>query len=233
MKRFYILIILVPLALLAVIDIVLIIKHHKPKTNNPDTFTQPQKMCIFDVDNTMTHAANAENTGVCPNTQFLDIDPPNWPKGGGTTQTVKDSFAKCKQLGYGIAIATAETGQEFQAPEQAVFLSNLDPELNQDFINSPNLQYGCKIITAKDANGNLDCSSNEFTDKTAMYLNIMNYNNIPPSQWGNSIVFDDDMKNLTTAKGLGFKVCQASPQCGGVYCDTGCGIPEHCLDAIV
>lgn len=65
-----------------------------------------------------------------------------------------------------------------------------------------------------------------------MYQNIMNYYGIPPDQWKNSVVFDDDMNNLTTAHRMGFRVCQASPECGGVYCDKGCGLQSECLGVI-
>lgn len=65
-----------------------------------------------------------------------------------------------------------------------------------------------------------------------MYQNIMNHYDIPPDQWGNSVVFDDDMSNLTTAHEMGFRVCQASPECGGKYCTQGCGMRKDCLNLL-
>ncbi len=69
---------------------------------------------------------------------------------------------------------------------------------------------------------------------------IMNYNNIEPKEWENSILFDDAMSNLSMASvfsnlaedGTDIKTCQASPNCGGEYCDTGCGLPRGCLNLI-
>jgi len=184
-------------------------------------------MCIFDIDNTLTHGADAKK--VCPTTVFIDDPPPHWPPTGGTTQTVKDAIKKCQQQGYGIAIATAENASQFDTSSQHKFIKSLMPDI--DF-KKPNFQESCTIITSRDQKNQLYCKSNEFKDKTAMYINIMNYNNIPPNEWKNSIVFDDALSNLTTAGGLGFKVCQASPQCGGVYCSSGCALPPHCLDVI-
>lgn len=194
--------------------------------------TRPNKMCIFDIDNTLTHGADAENPGNCPGTQFLDDIPPDWPKDGGTTQTVKDAIAKCRAQGYGIAIATAETGDEAINSQQEKFLKHLDPQFDTKFVKSPNFQESCKVITSQDEKSQLWCKNNEFGDKTAMYLNIMNYNGIPPNAWKESIVFDDQLSNLKVAGGLGFQICQASPQCGGTYCSKGCAIPSACLDVI-
>ena len=47
-----------------------------------------------------------------------------------------------------------------------------------------------------------------------------------------SIMFDDDLNNLTAATALGLRTVQSSPNCGGVYCDTGCGIMEAGVQAI-
>lgn len=190
-------------------------------------------MCIFDIDNTLTHGADAEKTGVCPDAKFLDTPPPHWPPGGGTTQTVKDIIAKCREKGYGIAIATAEDKDEYDTPEQRAFLKALDPLFDAEFINTSNFQDSCDVITSSDNKSQLWCKTNEFADKTKMYIDIMNYQNIQPSEWKNSIVFDDALSNLTTAGELGFKVCQASPECGGVYCSASCALPKSCLNIIV
>ena len=68
-------------------------------------------VCIFDVDNTLTHAENANSTH-CPNTQFINNPPPGFPENGGTTDWVLGAINKCKDLGYGLAIATAESGAQ-------------------------------------------------------------------------------------------------------------------------
>ncbi len=65
-----------------------------------------------------------------------------------------------------------------------------------------------------------------------MIIEIMNYYNIVPPRWKYSIMFDDELKNLTAATQLGLKTVQSSPNCAGVYCDTGCGIMEAGLQAI-
>ena len=184
-----------------------------------------EKVCIFDIDNTLTHGAKAsENT--CPNTIFENRPEPAWPVRGGTNQFVKQVVQKCKDKGYGLAIASAESGDEAINQRQYTFLSNINSDFNPQFLQSPRYQTSCSIFSKP------YCLKNEYADKTAMYQNIMNYYNIPPANWNQSIVFDDVTSNLCTANRLGFKTCQASPECGGSYCEQGCGIGRDCLNVI-
>lgn len=183
-------------------------------------------MCIFDIDNTLTHGELASSC----ETQMIDIPPPGWPPNGGTTQAVKNIISKCREKGYGIALATSENETEYNRATQHKFLNSLG--FDDNFLGSPNFQQSCKVITSMD-DDNRWCLNNEFKDKTSMYINIMNYNNISPENWKYSIVFDDSIDNLAIAARLGFKICQASLQCGGIYCSQGCGMPSSCADVIV
>jgi hypothetical protein len=64
----------------------------------------------------------------------------------------------------------------------------------------------------------------EFGFKQAMILNIMQHYNVQPECFKNSILFDDQIENLTSAHDLGLGAVQASPECAGRYCDLGCGL---------
>ncbi|MFT6437658.1 MAG: hypothetical protein ACJAVI_005734 [Candidatus Azotimanducaceae bacterium] len=114
-------------------------------------------VCIFDVDDTLTHAADA-NATLCPNTQFDNQPPPGFPPGGGTTNWVKTAIQQCEDLGYEIAIATAESGSQSgtggaENPKQHTFISSLSPRFNDDFFVSPAFQTSCKVVTAEGQNG--------------------------------------------------------------------------------
>ena len=184
------------------------------------------KVCIFDIDNTLTHGVNAkcrrDNT-------FYNNPSPYFPgKGSGTTKDVRDVINKCYQNGYGIAIATAETGSNALNQQQYNFLKHVNPKVFTDeFLKSDRYQSLCSIIDKP------DCMTDyKYSDKTTMYQNIMNHYGIKPEDWNKSIVFDDSAANLSTASKMGFKVCQASPECGGIYCDRGCGVGNYCLGVI-
>ena len=195
------------------------------------------RVCIFDVDNTLTHGIDASQSSCCPQgNNCLLNDPqyqPNWPTtGSGTSQYVLDTIKKCKNNGYDIAIATAESGLESMNPHQKRFIKAVTGKQLQ---GTPMFQNSCTaqgIDNATCVQGNKDnhpCCANEHPDKTNMYNNIMNHKNIPKNKWNRSIVFDDAQSNLDTAKKLGFRTCQASPKCKGVYCNKGCGIPLSCV----
>ena len=186
------------------------------------------RVCIFDIDRTLTHGDKA-NPEVCPGLERFDEFPPMYPAfGGGTTQEVREVIQRCKDRGYEIAIATAEEGAQAHTPKQHAFLKYVDPEVFTDeFLSSPRFQSACNVINEP------WCTHNQYKNKTAMFQNIMNYYNIPPSEWKNSIVFDDMAPNLTTASEMGFKVCQASQECGGQGgCPQGCGLRRGCLGVI-
>ena len=145
---------------------------------------------------------------------------PNWP---GTSHAVLDTIQKCR------AIATAESGTEALNKKQRNFIKNI---VGENIVDTPMYQNAC---TAQGVY-NVDCSKNnhiccttEYPDKTQMYTNIMNHKGINPEEWHKSIVFDDAKSNLQTAHKMGFQTCQASPQCGGTYCDKGCGLMDDCL----
>jgi hypothetical protein len=70
-----------------------------------------QKICIFDVDNTVT-------VGKSHTCQILPSHPsPAWPENSGTTQAVVDTIDACLKKGYKIAFATAEAATRLPSPQ--------------------------------------------------------------------------------------------------------------------
>jgi len=193
-------------------------------------------VCIFDVDNTLTHGQNA-NEAWCPETDFDNDPPPDWPENSGTNNWVKRAIQKCLERGYDLAIATAESGTEAGSggasnPIQRKFITSLAPAVfTPSFFSSPAFQTACGVI-GSEVGGRKWCLDHEYGRKEMMMIKIMNHYNIAPPQWKYSILFDDELHNLTAATQLGLKTVQSSPNCGGLYCDTGCGIMEAGIQAI-
>ena len=81
-----------------------------------------KKVCIFDIDNTLTHGADATAQICCPSGEkdcLVSKYSPNWPpKKSGTSQYALDTIKKCKDNGYEIAVATAETGLQVNPQKQ-------------------------------------------------------------------------------------------------------------------
>jgi hypothetical protein len=182
----------------------------------------PQRACLFDIDNTLTHGANASQAACCAGgtSCFVDSPPPAWPAHSGTNTYVREIVSLCREKGFAIGVTTAESGKDALNPTQKAFIdSTVGPGIYASFA----YQNSCTVITQP------WCKENPYNDKTVMYINMMNAYNIPPSEWQNSIVFDDLEANLVTARGLGFRTCRASPSCGGEYCSTGCGLERDCL----
>ena len=193
------------------------------------------RVCIFDIDNTLTHGKAASNKLCCPsnNPCCLLNSPqfqPNWPESGsGTSDAVLDTIKKCREKGYDIAIATAESGMEALNKKQRNFIKNI---VGENIVDTPMFQNACTaqgVYHVDCSKNNHICCTTEYSDKTQMYTNIMNYKGVKPEEWHKSIVFDDAKSNLQTAHKMGFQTCQASPQCGGKYCDEGCGLMDDCL----
>jgi len=147
----------------------------------------PNKVCIFDVDNTLTHGVDASKSKCCqPGEDCLLNDSkyqPNWPStGSGTSQYVLDTIQNCKNNGYDIAIATAESGLESMNPTQKNFIKSVTGTILQ---GTPMFQNSCTaqgIDSTKCVQGNLGqhhCCDNEYSQKEQMYKNIMKHMNIP------------------------------------------------------
>lgn len=189
------------------------------------------KVCIFDIDNTLTHGSKADEKNC--KVKFNDNIQPGYPINSGSNNAIYSILNKCKKEGYGIAIATARSGINSNNSQLKNYLYNLDPTIfNEKFFNSPKFQNSCSIVKSYNKDGIKFCEKNNHGDKAAMYYNIMNYYNIPPTEWKNSIIFDDDKKHIDTANRLTFKTCQASKECNGNYCDLGCGLNFDCLNII-
>lgn len=159
------------------------------------------KVCIFDIDNTLTHGTLATNASCCKSGEQCIRNEtkyqPSWPDtGSGTSQFVLDTIQECKNNGYDIAIATAESGNESLNNRQREFIKNVIGE--DTIVDTPMYQNAC---TAQGFN-HIDCSknthqccTNEYNDKSQMYRNIMDYKGIPKDQYYRSIVFDDSITN--------------------------------------
>ena len=155
-----------------------------------------KKVCIFDIDNTLTHGADADKTFCCPSGEkncLVSKYQPNWPaEKSGTSQYALDTIKKCKKHGYEIAIATAETGLQVNPQKQRNFIRDLT---HKNLYDTPMMQNSCTAqgynYDMCTGNPNTDhvCCNTEYTDKTRMYLNIMNHLDIDPVDYGNSIVF--------------------------------------------
>lgn len=208
-----------------------------------------RKVCIFDIDNTLT--IYEKEGSRCPGRITTPL--PIWPTQSGTTQHVVDTLRSCDQQGFILAIATAEAGSGAWSKKQELFLTSLAkladlpekavvPE-NRNFgsyawMDSPLYQNSC---TALGYNRYNYCESAfcrdepcEFSvSKIPSFMNILNYLKIDPNNYNKSIVFDDGLTNLTDATKLGLQVCQASPGCGGQECRGGCGIPASCMNLVM
>jgi len=190
-----------------------------------------KKICIFDIDNTLTHGSKADEKKC--NLRFDDTVQPGYPNNSGSNNAIKEIINKCKKNEYGIAIATARSGNNSQNENIKKYLYSIDPFIfNKKFFNTPSFQNTCSVVKTINNDGSKFCKNNNHGDKAAMYYNIMNYYNISPTEWKNSIVFDDDKKHIDTANRLTFKTCQASKECKGVYCEKGCGLNRDCLKII-
>lgn len=186
------------------------------------------KVCIFDIDNTVTVGPDHDDK-VCP---VVTPGPkPAWPdSGSGTTRIVKDAIAKCLASGYKVAFASAESRSEEDNVKQRAFIASLAPneEFDEHFLNSDAMQSSWKVLKHSTADAKV-----EFPHKQSMILNIMRHYGVEPSCFGESILFDDELKNLCDVQSLGLKGVQASLDCGGTYCKTGCGLPASALSAII
>lgn len=184
------------------------------------------KVCIFDIDNTVTVGAD-HNEKICP---VVSGPPPAWPSSGsGTTAVIKQAVKKCLNKGYKVGFASAESQTEEDNATQRSFIASLAPngEFDQSFLDSDAVQSSWKILAQTPADKKL-----EYPHKEAMLLNVMRYYKVEPGCFGQSILFDDQTENLCAAHALGMKSVQASPECAGFYCTSGCGIPPSALNAI-
>ena len=217
---------------------------------NPEEIRQcNRKVCIFDIDNTLTIYENEKI--ICPGRITTPL--PVWPTQSGTTEHIINTLKTCDQQGFVLAIATAEAGSGAWSQKQEIFLTSLGklaglhdgavvPE-NRTFgtyqwMDSPLYQNSCTALGYNRYNycESVYCRNEpcEFgISKIPSFMNILNYLRIDPNNYNKSIVFDDGLSNLTDATRLGLQVCQASPGCGGQECKGGCGIPETCMNLVL
>ena len=182
------------------------------------------RVCIFDIDNTLTVGA-LHDERVCP---VVGNRSPSWPENGsGTTSAVLETISECIKNGYAIGVASNETRSQETNDTQTAFLKSLAPSIDDSFLKSPALQGAWSLLADADAETEIHSQDGgAFGVKQAMYLNILKHYAVPKACWRESIVFDDQMENLASAHSLGLRTFQASPECGGIYCEKGCGLPE-------
>jgi len=155
---------------------------------------------------------------------------PSWPdKGSGTTFVVKSAVQRCLDRGYKVAFASAESQTEEDNATQRTFISALGPPgvFDDNFLDSEAVQSSWKVLAQTSSDKSL-----EYPHKQGMIMNIMRYYGVEPACFNQSIMFDDQMENLADAHVLGLKTVQSSPECGGFYCTSGCGLPASALGAI-
>jgi len=197
------------------------------------------KVCIFDIDNTLTVGKSHS----CP------LSPasaqPAWPVNSGATESIRAAVRNCHDAGFKIGVASAESKSEETNAKQIAFLKSLDPNpsapvvFNDAFFKGAPERGSSAFQGAWTVLADAD-QDNEFLPnfggtvgaKQAMFLNILKHYDVPMACYGKSVVFDDQMENLCAAHSLGLKSFQASPECGGVYCEKGCGITEATAQAI-
>ena len=188
------------------------------------------RVCIFDIDNTLTTGAD-HDPAMCT---VLPGPSPAWPESNsGATQDIKNAIKACYDKGYKIAFTSAESRSEGCNDKQKAFISSLDPSadgklFNSAFFDSPAYQNSWNVLSHTQATD----AKLEFGHKEAMFLGALQHYGVPPECFKSSIVFDDQAENITTAHGLGLRAVQASPECGGFYCTWGCGLTSNALRTI-
>lgn len=199
-----------------------------------DACAQPaSRVCIFDIDNTLT--VGARHTCLLAEGSLA----PAWPENSGATPSIRAAVKACHEAGFKIGVASAESKSEETNDQQIAYLKSLDPTpgapsvFTDDFFRGPAFQGAWTVLAKADQDREFppDFGGNVGA-KQAMYLNILQHYDIPVACYGRSVVFDDQMENLCAAHSLGLRSFQASPECGGVYCDYGCGITEETVQAI-
>lgn len=207
-------------------------RHLKMRKTQTTTTTSVQycpKVCIFDIDNTLTVGTDHDPQR-CP--VVVPGRQPAWPKNSGTTKAALDVVKACHDMGYKIAFTSAESKTEGDNDAQKRFIKSLDPtggELFTDqFFQSPAYQNAWNVV----AHGPAGDQDLEFGHKEAMFLNVLSHYDVPPVCFPFSIVFDDQTENLCAARGLNLRSVQASPECGGLYCTQGCGVEASAVEAI-
>ena len=211
------------------------------------------KLCIFDVDNTLSRGTAActkgnpcttksqggkNNTCACSEKDAYFSCPAVYGKG---------AYQGCKDRGYNVAIATAEglpTAVQncsflqkeigVKMPCQKLDNWNENSPLQSDFCGgydetSCGKQSKC-TWTKTPFRSSCKSKPDQFGSiKKPMVNNIMKYYQMDPtkkSDRGRVILFDDDKRNGAMAKNMGIHWQQASVQCKGVYCESGCGTTE-------
>jgi len=203
-----------------------------PAPPTPECWTAP-KVCIFDIDNTLTvgthHTCQLTTGGAQP----------AWPENSGATDSIRQAVRVCHEAGFKIAVASAESRPEETNDKQKAYLRSLDPTpqtpavFDDAFFASPAFQGAWTVLAQADQDKEFRPNlGGTVGAKQAMFLNILKHYDVPMACYGKSVVFDDQTENLCAAHSLGLKNFQASPECGGVYCDYGCGITAATVRAI-
>jgi len=207
-----------------------------PPSSTPspsDICTKSPKVCIFDIDNTLTVGAQHKCSLIANGRQ------PAWPDNSGSTDSIRSAVRACHESGFKIGVASAETKAEETNEKQISFLRSLDPTpsnpsvFDDSFFAGAAFQGAWTVLADVDQNKEfLPNFGGGIGGKQAMFLNILKHYDVPMACYGKSVVFDDQTENLCAAHSLGIKSIQSSPECGGMYCDYGCGITAASVEAI-
>jgi len=168
-----------------------------------------KKVCVFDIDNTLTAAPDKTSNTLQSHSGY--------PASNFAAQAIK----KCRDKGYGVAVATAESNKIATSAKQTKFLRSVG-------IKSTDPLRACQKFKPS-ADGTYDiCLDDRVLGsvKQPMYKSIAKHFNVPME---NLIIFDDDKNNLRLCLNLtkNCKNCiQASKNCKGTWCKEGSGLLE-------
>ena len=202
------------------------------------TTSSPKKVCVFDIDNTLTAAASAKNEPVCnlsPVGKSADTSTSS-AHGDPAAPYAKEAIKRCRDKGYGVAIATAESKKNATSDIQKKFLRSIGWNEKTDPL------YHCDLSKEVTGKTYTICAdpTNHGSVKKPMYEKIAKDFNVDIKDL---IIFDDDEKNLSLCRYLmtnaGSTSCnetkcnnciQASTNCDGKWCGEGCGLTKQNFD---
>ena len=214
---------------------------------------KPKKVCVFDIDNTLTAAATLPK--VCNLSPVGKSADRSTQSAGGDPAApyAKEAIKRCRDKGYGVAIATAESKKNATSDKQKKFLRSIgwnektDPLYHCDLSKQGTSYTICadqkyQVVEVDGPTGTkkfkLVKSSTAGSVKKPMYENVAKDFNVDIKDL---IIFDDDAQNLSLCKYLmtddgnpcseNCDHCiQASTNCAGKWCPKGCGLTKQNFD---
>ena len=205
-------------------------------TSSPKKDDKPKKVCVFDIDNTLTAAATLPQVcNLSPVGKSADTSTSS-AHGDPAAPYAKEAIKRCRGKGYGVAIATAESKKNATSDIQKKFLRSIGWNEETDPL------YHCDLSKQVTGRSYTTCAdpTNLGSVKKPMYEKIAKDFNVDIKDL---IIFDDDEKNLSLCRYLmtnaGSTSCnetkcnnciQASTNCDGKWCGEGCGLTKQNFD---